>query len=121
MVRDDDTLSVRVVLGTTRTTEHLQHVLRRQLDPTTLLGVVDLRALYDDCMRGKVDTPRERRSADKHLEVPIGEELLNQPTVFPRHAGVMDTETELQEILEVRVLHVVRLLQQDLAGGALAF
>ena len=38
-VRDDDTLAVPIILRTTGTAEHLEHILRRELDPTTLLGI----------------------------------------------------------------------------------
>ena len=73
VVCDDDTFSIRFLLRTTSTSEHLQNVLRRKFNPAALLRVVDLRALDDDGVRGQVDTPRERRRTDEDLQMTVRE------------------------------------------------
>ena len=76
VLRDDDTFAERVKLRPTRTAHHLHDVLETKLVPTTLFGVVHLRALDDHGVRGQVDPPRERRRGDEHLNVTVAEELL---------------------------------------------
>ncbi len=69
LIGDDDTLAVRVELGTTGTAEHLEDILGTQLNPATLLGRVDLCALDDDGVRRQVDTPSEGCRAHKDLDM----------------------------------------------------
>jgi len=120
MIRDDDALAERVELRSTGATEHLEDVLRRELDPATLLRVVDLGALDNDRVRRQVDAPRQRRRRDEDLDVAVGEELFDERAVDAGHAGVVDREAERQQVLEVAVGHVGGLGLEDLLGGACA-
>lgn len=105
VVRNDDSLSIRIVLRSSRTSEHLEDILWRELNPATLLGVVNLRALDDDDVGGKVDSPSERGGTDEDLEAAVAEEVFDERTVGAVHSGVVDSETEGKEVLERGVLH----------------
>jgi hypothetical protein len=117
VVRDDDALAVRVVLGPTGSTEHLQDVLTREFDPATLLRVVDLGTLDDDDVRGQVDTPSEGRGRDEHLDAAVAEQVFDEGAVDAVHSGVVDTEPERQEVLQVRVADRLGFRSEDLARG----
>ena len=55
-------------LGTTSTTEDLQHIENTQIHKFTFLWVVQLCTLDDNCCGGKVDTPRQGCSTAKNLD-----------------------------------------------------
>jgi hypothetical protein len=57
VIRYDDALPERVELRSARTSHHLEHVLRTQFHPFALLGTIDLRAFYYDCVRWQIHTP----------------------------------------------------------------
>ncbi|RUS18549.1 hypothetical protein BC937DRAFT_88635 [Endogone sp. FLAS-F59071] len=96
MCSDDNALAICVELRSTRTPEHLQHVLRAQLDPLSFLGRVDLCALDDDGMRRQIDSPRECGRRTQHTHVPICEQLFDKRAVSARHARVMHGEAVRQ-------------------------
>ena len=83
---------------------HLQHVERAELHPAAFLGTIDLRAFDDGSVRRQVDAPRERRRRDEHLDVPRGEQVLDERTVDTCHAGVVDAEAVRQQVLQLQVL-----------------
>src|ERR1051325_6505029 len=116
LCRNDDAFTVCVELRPTGTTEHLEHILRAQLHPATLLRGVDLRALDDDRMRWKIDTPSKRRCTDQNLDVAIRKEVFHIRSVSTAHTGVMDTEAIRQNVLEIGVVGRVCCLAQNLAG-----
>ncbi|KJR89206.1 uncharacterized protein SPSK_05806 [Sporothrix schenckii 1099-18] len=115
--RNDNALAVGVELRAARAAEHLQHVLRAQLDPAALLGRVDLRALDDDGVRGQVDAPGQRGRAAQHLDGALGEQVLDVGAVDAAHAGVVDAEAVRQQVLEVFVARLLGGLLQNLAGA----
>ena len=55
---------------------------------------------------------------DEHLDVAVGEEVLDQRAVGARHAGVVDGEAIRQQVGDVLVLARLRLGLQDLAARA---
>ena len=115
VLRDHDALALGVVLRPPGAPEHLHDVERAQLDPAALLRRVDLRALDDHGVRGQVDAPRQRRRRAQHLDVAVGEEVLDERAVRARQARVVDREAVREEVLERLGLGRLALLLQDLA------
>mmetsp|Transcript_1476 Transcript_1476/g.4618 ORF Transcript_1476/g.4618 Transcript_1476/m.4618 type:complete len:419 (+) Transcript_1476:3107-4363(+) len=101
---DDDALALAVVLRAAGAAHHLADVQRAQLHPAALLGAVHLCALDDDRVRGQVHTPGERGRAHQHLDVVVGEEVLDQRAVGAAHAGVMAGEAVGQQVAQLGVL-----------------
>lgn len=118
-VGDDNTLAKGVISGSTGSTEHLEDVLRGELDPSTFLRVVDLRTFNDGGMGRKVDTPSEGGCANEDLEVTLFEKLLDVGSVNGAHTSVMDTEAKGQKVLEIRVGGIGSRLEEDLTYGTL--
>ncbi len=75
MVSDNDTFPKVVVLRSASASEHLKHILRRELDPTTLFGVVNLSTFDDDRMRRQINTPSKSRGTNEDLNGAIGEQV----------------------------------------------
>ena len=82
VVGDDDALAEGVELWTTSAPEHLKYILTREFRPPTLLWVVDLRALDDNGVRRKVDTPSERCRTDENVNMTGGEKVLDEYSIF---------------------------------------
>ncbi|GIX62067.1 LuxR family maltose regulon positive regulatory protein [Babesia caballi] len=118
--RDDDALALLVELRPPCASHHLLHREGAQLRPAPLLRRVNLRALYDDGVRGQVDAPAERGRADQQLDVPVRKEVLDELPVGPRQAGVVDAEAVGQQLLELRSFNRLRLRRQNLARRAVA-
>jgi hypothetical protein len=80
-----------------------------------LAPYADLAASYDatDSMK--------QRGWHTHLNVPVGEQVLDERPVHAGHAGVMDGEAVRQQVLELVVLDLLCFGPQHLhRGGALA-
>eukprot|EP00754_Rhynchopus_humris_P049346 Rhum_TRINITY_DN8342_c0_g1::Rhum_TRINITY_DN8342_c0_g1_i1::g.27448::m.27448 len=125
--RHDDALAVVVVsrrrhhrvhlplraareLRTTRTSEDLAHVEDRDVRPATLGCVVHLRAVDDDRVRGKVDTPRERGRAHEQLEGAFGEELDDERPGVLQETGVVDADARREKVLQLLAAALAHLL-----------
>jgi len=73
----------RNAVATLKHIDHLHDIEGTELHPATFLGVVDLRALDNDCVRWQIHTPGQRGRRDQHLDVSVGKQVLDQRTVDP--------------------------------------
>ena len=82
MVSDNDAFPKVVVLWSASVSEHLKHILRRELDPTTLFGVVNLSTFDDGRMGRQINTPSKSCGTNEDLNGAIGEQLFDKTTVL---------------------------------------
>lgn len=115
-----------LILRTSGSTKDLQDVEDAEVDEGTFAGIVHLRSLDHDGVRGQVDTPSERRSTAENLwssaqrsqycsgdgraeqaRAHLGhvrlKHALRDVAIGPEHTGVMDTEARVGEILHFSV------------------
>jgi hypothetical protein len=71
----------------------------------------------DDDVSGEVNTPSESSGRDENLNTTVTEEVLDEGTIRSVHTGMMNSETERKEVLEVRVLNGFGFRGEDLASG----
>ena len=95
-----------VVLRPPGAAHHLQHVRDREVDVAARRGVVELGALDDDEVRGRVDAPRERARRDQDLDLLGDEEALDERAVGLGQAGVVQADAKLQRVAQRRVAHL---------------
>ena len=79
--------------------KNLHYVQHADVDEVALVGIVHLRALDDYGMCRQVDTPGQSGRADQHLDHTSPEQFLDQIAVHPEHAGVMNGEAGLEQLL----------------------
>ena len=116
---DDDTLTKGIKLRPSGSSQHLQDILRAQLNPTSLLGGVNLGSFNDDCMGGKVNTPGKSCSTHKNLDTAIVKERLNRVTVCKTQSSMVDTKPIRQKVFKGRVINRVRFLGQNGPAGGI--
>ena len=72
-----------------------------KLNKRSLLGIVQLSALDDDCVRWKVDSPRQGGGGAQHFQDALRKETLHQVTIAPQHASMMHTDAVRKQLLQL--------------------
>lgn len=98
---NDHAFTFSIEMGSSSSTQHLHDVLETDLHPSALFRRVNLGALDNDSVGGKVHTPSECGCRYQNVQVSVSEQFLNQVSVRSRQTCVMDTDTVHQQLLQV--------------------
>ncbi|KAF7566709.1 activating signal cointegrator 1 complex protein [Pyrenophora tritici-repentis] len=91
MCRTDKSDTTVLELRSTGTTKDLENIQDTKISELTLLGIVDLGTLDENCGGRQVDTPSESRCTAEYLEYTFGKQALNHVPVGTGHTGMMSS------------------------------
>mmetsp|Transcript_22063 Transcript_22063/g.63640 ORF Transcript_22063/g.63640 Transcript_22063/m.63640 type:complete len:485 (+) Transcript_22063:714-2168(+) len=121
LVNHDHSTCFSVKLWSASTPHHLQHIGDREVDITLELTIIILGTLDDDQMSGKIHAPCQRRRRNQYLDLRLHKELLDDLSIPLRQPRVVDTDPELERVLQagirdtaLRVLQLVGLQLREL-------
>lgn len=109
LLRDHDACDTVVIEArSTCTTNHLEKIGEGEVNVALSLRIEELGSFDDDESGWEVDTPGQRRGRHQDLDLLLDKEVFNDLAVALLETGMMHTHTELDRMLQVIVLDVLR-------------
>ena len=95
-----------IVTRSTSTTDHLEQISQWEINIALLLRIEELSAFDNDKTSREVHSPSESRCSDKHLNLLLDEEVLDNFAITLFKTGMMHSDTELESMLEIVIFDV---------------